>query len=119
MGREIKRVPLDFNLPIDEIWPGYLRRCGNWECEGCEDCNPVEPPAGEGWQLWTTTNEGSPMSPVFADAESLAQWMSREPCGFAGSRITLEDARRFVNGPGWSPSMVVRDGKLMDGITGL
>lgn len=36
MGREIKRVPLDFAWPLDEVWDGFLnplykgRKC---ECE--------------------------------------------------------------------------------------
>lgn len=33
-----------------------------------------EPPIGTGWQLWETTSEGSPVSPVFATAEELASW---------------------------------------------
>jgi hypothetical protein len=34
----------------------------------------TEPPVGEGWQLWETTTEGSPKSPVFRTAEKLAAW---------------------------------------------
>lgn len=116
MGRMIKRVPLDFDHPIETTWPGYLRRCDDWECGGCEDCSPVDPPTGDGWQLWEDTSEGSPMSPVFADAEQLAVWMSENPVGFAGSWISLEAARRFVNGPGWAPSMFVANGVLRDGM---
>lgn len=33
------------------------------------------PPAGDGWQLWETTSEGSPISPVFSNPEDLAEWM--------------------------------------------
>lgn len=78
----------------------------------------TEPPAGEGWQLWETTTEGSPKSPVFATGEELAQWMSQNPCGFAGSRISLQVAREWVHESGWSPSMIVTDkGGIMDGIT--
>ena len=35
---------------------------------------PTEPPQGKGWQLWETTSEGSPVSPVFATADELAAW---------------------------------------------
>ena len=31
-----------------------------------EAWKPSEPPMGEGWQLWETVSEGSPVSPVFA-----------------------------------------------------
>lgn len=30
-----------------------------------------EPPEGEGWQLWETVSDGSPVTPVFATAEKL------------------------------------------------
>ena len=33
-----------------------------------------EPPTGPGYQLWETCSEGSPISPVFASAEELADW---------------------------------------------
>jgi hypothetical protein len=35
-----------------------------------------EPPAGDGWQMWESTSEGSPISPVCATAEALAQWLA-------------------------------------------
>ena len=34
-----------------------------------------EPPAGDGYQIWETVSEGSPVSPVFATPEELARWM--------------------------------------------
>lgn len=33
----------------------------------------VEPPIGEGYQLWETTSEGSPVSPVFTAIEELCE----------------------------------------------
>lgn len=36
----------------------------------------TEPPTGEGWQMWETTSEGSPMSPVFDSPERLAAWLA-------------------------------------------
>jgi len=37
MGRELKRVPLDFNQPINETWPGYLNP--HWgKARNCEAC---------------------------------------------------------------------------------
>lgn len=88
------------------------------EREAAENWEGTEPPSGEGWQLWETTSEGSPTSPVFATGEELAQWMSRNPCGFAGSTIALEVARKWVlETNGWSPSMVAGPDGLKDGIT--
>lgn len=118
-------------------WVAVRAACGRaGQPETCADCaghgsreryegqraaaeawKPTEPPTGEGWQLWETTSEGSPTSPVFADPEELAQWMSRNPCGFAGAVIPLDAARSWIHGSGWSPSMATVGDRLMDGIT--
>lgn len=37
---------------------------------------PTEPPSGPGWQMWETTTEGSPISPVFDTPEALARWLA-------------------------------------------
>jgi hypothetical protein len=124
MSREIKRVALDFDWPITghNTWKGYIRQCDNDDgdgyCEGCDDCASIDPPAGEGWQLWETTSEGSPMSPVFATADELAQWMGTNPCLFAGGRTSYETALKWItDGGGWSPSMVATSAGLVDGVT--
>lgn len=51
-----------------EAYPGQRAQAEAWE--------RTEPPVGEGWQLWETVSEGSPISPVFAMSEELAAWMS-------------------------------------------
>lgn len=77
----------------------------------------TEPPVGDGWQLWSTTTEGHPMSPVFATGEALAWWMSQNNCLFASKRPTYEAALKFV-GDGWSPSMIgSAETGVVDGIT--
>ena len=78
-----------------------------------------DPPTGEGWQLWETTTEGSPKSPVFATGDDLAVWMSQNPCGFAGHVFDLQVAMEFVHGDGWAPSMIGNDKGIMDGVTAL
>jgi hypothetical protein len=79
----------------------------------------TEPPAGEGWQLWSTTSEGTPKSPVFDTAEGLAQWMSTHPCGMAGAAYEYDAALRWITGPGWAPSMIGGPDGLVDGITAM
>jgi hypothetical protein len=105
MGREVRRVPLDFSLPIGTIWPGfllqnYLPKCANCDGDGsvghgkdyadCPDCQGhgniataeqraiLEVPTGEGWQAWETVSEGSPITPVFATDEELIYWLVTE-----------------------------------------
>lgn len=51
-----------------EKYPGQRAEAEAWEY--------VEPPTGDGWQMWETASEGSPMSPVFATAEELARWLA-------------------------------------------
>jgi hypothetical protein len=51
-----------------EAYPGQRAEADAWE--------PTDPPEGEGWQLWETVSEGSPISPVFASAEALAGWLA-------------------------------------------
>lgn len=56
-----------------------------------EEWQQYEPPTGEGWQLWETCSEGSPVSPVFATAEELAAWCVTGATIFADSRSTYEE----------------------------
>jgi hypothetical protein len=78
-----------------EAYEGQRAEAEAWE--------RTEPPAGEGWQLWETVSEGSPISPVFATAEELAGWMSDPE---RGSRwVPQETAAKFI-AEGWAPSLV-------------
>jgi hypothetical protein len=47
-----------------------------------------EPPTGPGYQLWETTTEGSPQSPVFATLEELAEWCEGNATTFADFTTT-------------------------------
>lgn len=76
-----------------------------------------EPPAGDGWQLWETVSEGSPISPVFAQATDLADWMTRNDCTVHGAVKDFDVALKFVL-DGWAPSFVATpDVGLIDGVS--
>lgn len=71
----------------------------------------VEPPTGDGWQLWETVSEGSPISPVFESAEALAGWLA-DPDRAKGPRdetprdwMPYDAALTFVEA-GWAPTNV-------------
>lgn len=64
-----------------------------------------EPPQGEGYQVWETVSEGSPISPVFDTPEGLAAWMTRNPWG-SDDGTTYEQWLAFIRGPGWAPSFI-------------
>ena len=142
MGREIKRVPLDFDWPINKIWPPYMAALCSEEvgyaiglsepghsdkiCEacrhaaklagvviadhGCPDWK-IHPPKGTGYQLWETVSEGSPISPVFATPEELADWLVVPGNDKTITQGTTRDQWiAMIRGPGWAPSLI-RDDK--------
>jgi hypothetical protein len=53
-----------------EDYPGQFAERDAWEHS--------EPPTGEGWQLWETTSEGSPITRVFATKEELEDSLRHE-----------------------------------------
>ncbi len=72
------------------------------------------PPAGDGWQLWETTSEGSPITPVFATAEELAQHIASPAYqyGAAGrAGISIEQATAMVSS-GWAPTGASIGGRM-------
>lgn len=117
MGREIQRVPLDFDWPLHKEWKGFLypdfddSLSDEQEEELFEewyDNERYDPPEGEGWQVWETVSEGSPVSPVFASSEELVAWIVSEG-------HTPGAAKAFVR-IGYVPSMVVVGGAFYMGI---
>jgi hypothetical protein len=215
MGREVRRVPLDFDWPKDKVWHGYLnphyRKCpdcangstrsmeallhlthllliggadslkgslhpwlldagvrdvgdtlheltgglagrpprnpfGHDSCDlwsaankivaaaglpkdwgTCKTCNgdavdpkvkaaydawkKTDPPTGDGWQMWETTSEGSPISPVFASPEELARWLADTGASTFGSDTTDCDTWLRMINVGWAPSAISGGGK--------
>jgi hypothetical protein len=73
--------------------PKVKRTCSRWR--------PTEPPAGDGWQLWETTSDGSPVSPVFATADELASWCA-ECCALSGGIFASKEQ--------WSRMFTTPDG---------
>ena len=107
MAREVKRVPLDFDWPLYKIWHGYDdKEEGEWE----------DPPTGEGWQMWEDTTEGSPISPVFATAEALAQWLATNKADPAGGGTATYEQWLAMIRKGWAPSFVIDSRGLRSGV---
>ncbi len=70
-----------------------------------EDWKPTPPPTGDGYQIWETVSEGSPISPVFSTPEALARHMAGTTWG-ADHGSSYETWMAFINGSGWAPSMI-------------
>jgi hypothetical protein len=49
-----------------------------------------DPPEGEGFQLWETTSEGSPSSPVFKTLEELCEWCEKNATVVGIKKVTKE-----------------------------
>lgn len=81
-----------------EKYPGQRAEAEAWEW--------TEPPTGDGWQLWETVTEGSPVSPVFATANELAHWMTLPERGYR--RLATDVAKKFV-AEGWAPTGAFND----------
>ena len=138
MGREIKRVALDFDWPLNKVWPGFMFSLCHILDEDCDLCKQyarlvdvpmgegkygcpiikVEPPAGDGYQIWETVSEGSPVSPVFAKPEDLAQWMVDNDTSITRDS-TYEQWMKFID-VGWAPSMTFSpEGGLQSGVASI
>jgi len=113
MGRKLKRVPLDFSWPPGTTWYGYLSRLCAESCEecrefarikglpllshNCPDYEPlIGPPKGDGYQLWETTSEGSPVSPVFASLDGLCEWCEENATTFGSHRAGRDEWRLML-----------------------
>lgn len=107
MGREVKRVDLGFSHPINTAWPGYLppEELPDDEIDWWDTHGKVDPTPGEGYQLWETVSEGSPISPVFATADELAEWMASPAYTWHGSGLSKETYLSFI-AEGWAPSFM-------------
>lgn len=85
-----------------ERYPGQRAESAAWE--------PTAPPEGDGWQLWQTITEGSPVSPVFAAADALAGWMAAndEASSFAAAQAFIAE--------GWAPTAGTVGGLHLRGV---
>lgn len=91
------------------IWPSEEDR------ELYESWKRIEPPAGEGYQIWETVSEGSPISPVFSTPGDLARHMAGTTWG-ADKGTSCATWLKFIEGPGWAPSMVSTEKGLVSGV---
>lgn len=84
-----------------ELWPDEKYK------KLCEEFEYIEPPQGNGYQLWSTTTEGTPMSPVFEKPEDLATWLSdNNASSFGKQTADYETWLNFIIKDGWCLSMV-------------
>ena len=56
----------------------------------------LEPPTGEGYQLWETTSEGSPTSPVFKTLDELCEWCAQHATTFASYTASVQEWKQML-----------------------
>jgi hypothetical protein len=93
-----------------QLWPSdeAKKLYDDWEC--------THPPEGDGYQMWETTSEGSPISPVFAAPEELAVWLSKNRKDTVDEDTTADQWLAFIRGPGWAPSFIGGPDGLLTGV---
>ena len=69
--------------------PDDLEAAEAWEC--------TEPPEGDGFQLWETTSEGSPISPVFATLDELCDYAADHCSVFGDSKASAQKWREMLD----------------------
>ncbi len=104
MGREIKKVPVDFLWPLHEVWQWYL-----------DPFAEQDPPTGPAYQVWETVSEGSPISPPFTNPHEMAAWMVANDESITRG-TTQEEWVKFITAIQWSPTLVDVDGQTLDGV---
>lgn len=65
--------------------------------EAVESWEKQEPPSGDGYQLWETTSEGSPVSPVFETLDKLCEWCESNATTFADNKVTSGEWKSMLS----------------------
>lgn len=143
MSREVRRVAADWEHPKtnrhgDDRYEPLLEGYSNalvefeamWKEKGLQetlDYFGVAPNKDEympewpdeertHYQMYEDTTEGTPISPVMPDPETLAQWLvDNKASAFARDTATYEQWLNIAKGA-FAPSMVIVDGKMMSGV---
>lgn len=86
---------------------GITEKCSTCEGNGdiataeqrkeAEKDHSVEPPTGDGYQLWETTSEGSPVTPVFSTLEALCEYAAANCSTFGSSTASAEGWRKMLD----------------------
>lgn len=61
-----------------------------------EAWTPTDPPQGEGFQLWETTSEGSPISPVFETLDELCNYAATNCTVFGSNKTSATEWKKML-----------------------
>lgn len=141
MGREVRRVPKDWQHPKDEnghyrpLYEGYAGAKLDFEKTQAEkglqaaiedwgsvpDQNDYMPDWPESekthWQMYESVTEGTPISPVMESPGALAHWLADNQGDAGAGRTASYEQWLSTIRRGFAPSMGVVDGRgLISGV---
>lgn len=158
MGREVRRVPANWEHPRDKSGSyvplhegrGYTSSAQGWDEERAKwdrgefptyadaetralsyaEWAGERPDAGDymphwpeaertHYQMYETTTEGTPISPVMATPENLARWLADNGASSFGQMTATYEQWLSVCRGGWAPSLVLSDGVLESGVAAI
>ena len=96
-------------LGIERFCPhcnGYGDIATDEQREAVDAWEGTPPPEGDGYQIWETVSEGSPVSPVFKNKQELINWLVDV------KGVSLEGAEGFAKSE-WVPSAMGTAGNLL------
>lgn len=90
---EMAKLPEDWRLCPDCKGEGIHKD----HFKASQEWRETAPPAGPGYQLWTTTNEGAPISPVFKTLADLCAWAAENATTFASFKATAAEWKQMLD----------------------
>jgi hypothetical protein len=149
MGREVRRVPADWQHPKYEPWEGhtgfkplhdgddyqrdhdgFLEKLAKGGLQEAIDEYGRAPDRADYMPQWSpeerthlmmyeNTSEGTPISPAFETAEELARWLADTGASSFASMTATYEQWLRVAQGGYAPSAVMTGGVMTSGVAGL
>jgi hypothetical protein len=128
MGREVRRVPADWVHPEDKPLHDFRYYVGDLEeAKRSGDPIPSKSDYMPDWpeskkthlQMYETTSEGTPISPVMETPEELARWLTDNKASAFGNMTATYEQWLSTIKRGFAVSAVGVGSDLMSGVAGM
>ena len=149
MGREVRRVPADWQHPRYEGWEarqglkplfdgddyqsahdGFVAKLNEEGLQAAIDYYGRAPDINDYMPQWApeerthlmmyeNTTEGTPISPAFETPEELARWLADNEASAFGGMTATYEQWLAVARGGWAPSAVIAGGEMKSGVAAL
>ncbi|MDB5236909.1 MAG: hypothetical protein JWL88_11 [Parcubacteria group bacterium] len=120
MSREVRRVPAIWEHPkrVDGKYIPLLEADPEDPPEESDRHMPNWPVSERThYQMYETTTEGKPISPVCETPEELARWLAdNKASAFAGMPANYDHWLSMINNGSWAPTAFRRGGVMISGV---